>query len=436
VTHHIGIVPHQPAHHFCQVKIPVMKKLIAYTIASILLLLWSIRLLAQSVGIGTTTPHPAAILDLQSTTKGLLPPRLTQTEIGNITNATPGLMVYNTTTSSFQFYNGSSWNNIPHSGIVTGINNRVPRFSGTWGLGPGMMTDNGAGVSLNIGGTAPDASAIMDISSVTKGILIPRMSTAQREAIVAPVAGLMVYDNTTNGFWFYNGAAWTQISGGGGGGGNWTIAGNDMYNSNTGNVGIGSTTPFAKLTVDGNTVVSGGIGIATTTPDLFTHKLDVNGSARTRVDHYINRDLWVDRNFDVDGTSNFLGNVTMSNNLSVSGNSTVTGNLLVDGNKGVMRGTNGTQLVISFPSGSVGYTNAPPGYTDDVEFAFSNVFSGSPWITLAHLSGQSGTYERWTFSIHSINLATRRFWVRFCNVSDANSTFTATFHFMAVGAAL
>ena len=56
-------------------------------------------------------------------------------------------------------------------------------------------------VAINEDGSLPDASAILDIKSGNKGILIPRMSTADRELIVGP-KGLMVYDTTTSSFWY------------------------------------------------------------------------------------------------------------------------------------------------------------------------------------------------------------------------------------------
>ena len=63
--------------------------------------------------------------------------------------------------------------------------------------------------------TVPAASAALDVSSTSKGILIPRMSTSQRTTgISSPAAGLMVYDNTLNSFYYYNGSAWAAVGGG------------------------------------------------------------------------------------------------------------------------------------------------------------------------------------------------------------------------------
>ena len=62
-----------------------------------------------------------------------------------------------------------------------------------------------------LGTTTPDNSAILDINSTDMGILIPRMSSAQRLAIVSPAQGLMVYDTTLNSFCYYSGSSWKEI---------------------------------------------------------------------------------------------------------------------------------------------------------------------------------------------------------------------------------
>ena len=69
-------------------------------------------------------------------------------------------------------------------------------------------------LSVNSTGAAADASAQLDVSATDKGMLVPRMTTAQRTAIGTPATGLLVYDSNTAGFWFYNGAAWQGICSG------------------------------------------------------------------------------------------------------------------------------------------------------------------------------------------------------------------------------
>lgn len=107
-------------------------------------------------------------------------------------------------------------------------------------------------VAINTDGTTANSSAILDIKSINKGLLIPRMTTTQRTAIAAPAKGLIVFDITANGFWFYDGMAWNALSTGSSAN-YWTSAVNDIFNNNTGNVGIGTTTPLVKLSVQTGT---------------------------------------------------------------------------------------------------------------------------------------------------------------------------------------
>ncbi|GAB4311427.1 MAG: hypothetical protein Kow00127_01440 [Bacteroidales bacterium] len=89
-------------------------------------------------------------------------------------------------------------------------------------------------VGINSDGSDPDNSAILDVKSTTKGFLAPRMTQAQRDAIVSPATGLMVYQTDgTNGYYFYNGSSWELL---GNGTGYWTSSGSNIYNSNAGNV--------------------------------------------------------------------------------------------------------------------------------------------------------------------------------------------------------
>lgn len=74
------------------------------------------------------------------------------------------------------------------------------------------------GMAINNSGSAADASAMLDVSSTSKGILVPRMTQAQRDAIASPANGLMIYQTDgTSGFYYYNGSSWTAIGGSGGG---------------------------------------------------------------------------------------------------------------------------------------------------------------------------------------------------------------------------
>ena len=57
-----------------------------------------------------------------------------------------------------------------------------------------------------------DDSAMLEVLSTTQGLLFPRMTTAQKNAIVAPAAGLAVYDTTLNKLCVRTAAAWETIT--------------------------------------------------------------------------------------------------------------------------------------------------------------------------------------------------------------------------------
>jgi hypothetical protein len=67
--------------------------------------------------------------------------------------------------------------------------------------------------NVGIGTTTPDASAVLDIQSSNKGLLIPRMSSEQMRTINSPAAGLMVYQTGEKaGFYFFNGKEWRPLT--------------------------------------------------------------------------------------------------------------------------------------------------------------------------------------------------------------------------------
>ncbi len=80
---------------------------------------------------------------------------------------------------------------------------------GTEGL---RMNTNG---QLGIGTAAPSASALVEMNSTTRGFLMPRMTSAQRSGIGAPVEGLMVWDTDTTSMHMYNGTIWQDSAAGG-----------------------------------------------------------------------------------------------------------------------------------------------------------------------------------------------------------------------------
>jgi hypothetical protein len=71
-------------------------------------------------------------------------------------------------------------------------------------LSIGIILGTQAQVAINDSGADADPSAVLDLSSTTKGFLVPRVTTTQRLAIGTTQSGLMVYDTDTETFWFWN----------------------------------------------------------------------------------------------------------------------------------------------------------------------------------------------------------------------------------------
>jgi uncharacterized protein (TIGR02145 family) len=81
-----------------------------YKVLSIsVLLFFTLTSMAQNVGIGTLTPAASAQLDVSSTTKGFLPPRMTTAERNLIVTPATGLVIFNTTTNSLETKNSTGW---------------------------------------------------------------------------------------------------------------------------------------------------------------------------------------------------------------------------------------------------------------------------------------------------------------------------------------
>lgn len=67
-------------------------------------------------------------------------------------------------------------------------------------------------VGIGTNASAPNASALLEMVSTTQGLLLPRMTTAERDAIGTPAAGLVIYNTTTNKLNFRAAAAWEAVT--------------------------------------------------------------------------------------------------------------------------------------------------------------------------------------------------------------------------------
>lgn len=143
--------------------------------------------IGQNIGINATgaSPDTKAMLDIASTTSGLLIPRMTTAQRNAITSPPNGLMIYNITTNTQDVYRGSQWESTasinpgtnlvyvysladlpsPVSGAITLDANKMYVFSGFVNISPNYISLNGAGLR----GTDPAKDGVM--SSVTGGVL-------------------------------------------------------------------------------------------------------------------------------------------------------------------------------------------------------------------------------------------------------------------------
>jgi hypothetical protein len=65
---------------------------------------------------------------------------------------------------------------------------------------------------VGIGTNTPNPSSVLELKDTTKGFLPPRMTTAQRDAIVSPATGLTIYNTTSKGCEHFNGTNWCSIA--------------------------------------------------------------------------------------------------------------------------------------------------------------------------------------------------------------------------------
>lgn len=122
-------------------------------------------------------------------------------------------------------------------------------FSAT--LFTGAQKADAQGMAVNTTGASAATTAMMDVSSTTKGFLAPRLTTAQMNAISSPATGLMIYNTTASSFYFYNGSAWTAISASG---------------APTGSAGGALTGTYPNPTLANSGVTAGSYGSAIVLP--------------------------------------------------------------------------------------------------------------------------------------------------------------------------
>jgi len=239
---------------------------------------FSYQVIPTRVTIGAeSAPDPAAMLEIKSTTGGLLLPRMSTAQRDLLAAPVPnGMTIYNTTNSQVEVYSTGAWSGVGGSSglagwvtatayvigntvihdatlylcivdhtsgvfaadllsgywqeiddsndvkaIVSSTDEAVVRWDGTTGRlvqdSAVVIGDTGAvtGVeSIAVGGTL-DATSILDVTSTTLGSRpCPSMTEVQRDAIVTPATGLCIFNATTSKLNVYNSTAWVSAGGG------------------------------------------------------------------------------------------------------------------------------------------------------------------------------------------------------------------------------
>jgi hypothetical protein len=98
-----------------------------------------------------------------------------------------------------------------------------------------------------------NSSAVLDVYSKSKGLLAPRLSTTERQAISTPANGLLVFDETDNKFYVYSNSEWNPLDAPS----IWQENGDSIFVLDDGKrYGVGTTSPIAKLTVQGDASIA------------------------------------------------------------------------------------------------------------------------------------------------------------------------------------
>jgi hypothetical protein len=160
-----------------------------------------------------------ALFQLDSTTKGMVTPRMNTAQMNAIPATFKGIEIFNTDTNTKWFTNGTIWVELTAggAGLTTASNGLTVAVSDVK-LG-GTLTASTkidpATFGLSIGAALPNSLAVLDLQSTNKGFLIPRMTEAQRLLIGggSGVPALLVYQiDAVIGFYFYDGVGWRAIT--------------------------------------------------------------------------------------------------------------------------------------------------------------------------------------------------------------------------------
>ena len=274
-----------------------------------LLVLFCITNAIGQVGIGTTNPNLSSVLDITSTTQGMLPPRMTTAQRNLIPSPANGLLIFNITTNTVDLFSPGGWRSLivnnaansnvvyvysladlpaPISAVITLIPTKVYIFSGIVDISPNYLVLNGAGLK----GTDPSKDGVM--SNVAGAVLRSSGVSVFMEnfAVVPLSSGTQAYDFTGTQSHFCN-----------------LFSGNSVTEVGPASGGVGKINGFRAITILKNYwKCTNGVKIGGTVGKLtssFNFISDMQGVNAIGIEILANANI-----LDIDLANNYFENIT------------------------------------------------------------------------------------------------------------------------------
>jgi hypothetical protein len=214
-----------------------------------------------------------------------------------------------------------------------------------------------------------DGSSALEVRSTEAGILIPRMSAAERDAIASPARGLMVFVGDDSQFYYYDGAVWQPL-GGTGADDDWVISGNTIYREVSGHTLVTIDPDVPVMEIHGH-ISQTGTGQSVFLGEEAGYNDDLNSNENVFVGYQAG-------NMNIGGKQNVaIGNQALYNNI-VDNNTVVGYQCLYNSTRGYRNTAVGYKTIYSNTTGS-----------DNVAVGFETLFNnttGSSNVAIGRLA--------------------------------------------------